>query len=137
MKTLILLMCIVPQLLLASELPELGGEPARVERRLSDGDLAKQAAFLALLAADYGQTRSIRNFCDGRINCTVHETNPLLGKYPSDARARNYFIGAALAHVAITHFISPEHRSAWLNGSIAFEAIVVARNARLGLRIKF
>lgn len=97
-----------------------------------------EAAFIVLLAADHNQTRQIRNFCRGKgPECDMHEVNPLLGSHPKPARVRNYFVASAITHAVITYAMPSEYRAAWLASSIVFEAVVVGRNKRLGLRIAF
>ena len=118
----------------AGELPDLG-EPDN--SGLSNTEVAKEAAMVGLLIVDYAQTRSINGFCDDLVNCTVHETNPLLGGCPGAARTRNYFLGMIGAHIAITNLLPQEYRSAWQNAGLALEVVITARNARLGLRMKF
>lgn len=103
---------------------------ARAEK-FSSEDWARQAAFWTLLAIDYGQTRDIKN------NPGMYETNPLLGKHPSDERIRNYFIGAAIGHAAIAYVLPREYRVAWQWVWIGVEAGYVAHNYNIGLRTDF
>jgi hypothetical protein len=100
-----------------------------------------EAAFDAELVVDYAQTRSIHNFCldkhDGRVGCTVHETNGLLGQDPSEARIRNYFLTAAATHALITYVLPEEYKKPWQIGTIVFEGVIIGRNKHLGLKLKF
>lgn len=105
---------------------------------LTREDVIKEAAFATMLIVDYGQTRSINGFCDhAQHYCEMHETNPLLGPHPGDARMRNYFAGVAVTHVAVTYLLPLRYRATWQNSSIIVEGAITARNARLGLRVKF
>jgi len=125
---------VIPVFACAGGLPDLG-EPSN--SGLSNTEVAKEAAMVGLLIVDYAQTRSINGFCDDLVNCTVHETNPLLGGCPGAARTRNYFLGMIGAHIAITNLLPQKYRSVWQNAGLALEVVVTARNARLGLRMKF
>ena len=90
-----------------------------------------ELAFAMLMLIDYWQTRDIKN------HPGYYETNPLLGKHPSDARIRNYFIGATVAHAAITYALPEKYRPAWQWGTIGVEAAVVLHNKGIGLKIAF
>ncbi len=94
-----------------------------------------EAAFDAELLIDYKQTESISHFCDGRVNCTVHETNPMLGKEPTAKGARNYFLTAAVLHGVVTALLPSNDRKPWQVGSIVIEGVVIGRNKHLGLKI--
>lgn len=104
---------------------------------LTPAQLAGEAAFGILLAADHSQTRQIQHFCEGRVGCTLHEVNPLLGSSPGPSRVRNYFLTAALTHATVLVLLPTEYRAAFLASTIALEAVVVGRNKRLGLRVQF
>lgn len=104
---------------------------------LTTTEIQKELALGALLVLDRAQTRDIHGFCVGRTDCTIHETNPLLGTDPSPNRIRNYFLGTALVHVAVLYLLPREYRSYWQNGALALEVGVVASNYHLGLRARF
>jgi len=118
----------------AGGLPDLG-EPS--SSGLSNTEVTKEVAMVGLLIVDYAQTRSIDGFCDDKIDCTMHETNPLLGRCPGAARVRNYFLGMIGAHIAITNLMPQKYRAAWQNAGLALEVAITANNVRLGLRMKF
>lgn len=98
---------------------------------------ALEAAFVAALAFDRGQTSAIHSFCNGRIGCTVHETNPLLGRDPSQRKINRYFALGALAHAAVSYSLSGHTRTAWQASSLVLEVAVIGRNKRLGLSVRF
>lgn len=98
---------------------------------MTASDWSKQAAVTVLFAIDYSQTMDIKNHRD------LEEKNPLLGKHPGDAKVRNYFIGAALTHAAVTYMLPTEYRKWWLDGTIVLELAVVGNNKRIGLSSKF
>ena len=89
--------------------------------------IALEAAFDAALITDYQQSGKIDGFCDGRINCTIHETNPLLGDDPGKARLHNYFVTAALTHAAISYVLPDKYRTLWQASSLGVEIGVVFR----------
>ena len=105
------------------------------------------------MIVDYGQTLDIKNqrACWSEDNgsrfmpysvpagCTssFYETNPLLGRDPSDSRIRNYFVGASLAHVAITYLLPKQYRPSWQWGTLAIQLGVISKNYQLGLSVDF
>jgi hypothetical protein len=124
------------------------GEP------LSKKDWALEGAFIAALLLDYGQTKDIKNYqtCSGGdsifvlpghtpkpVSCSsdYYETNPLLGSNPSDARIRNYFLAAGLAHIGITYLLPKEYRPYWQWGTLILELGYVAHNHQIGLKVDF
>lgn len=90
-----------------------------------------EAIFCALMFMDYKQTLDIKN------HPGYSEINPLLGAHPSDARVRNYFIGATVAYGAVSYLLPPEYRSAFQWGAIGLETAVVLHNHGIGLRMTF
>lgn len=95
-------------------------------------DIALEAVALTTLLIDYKQTRDIAN------HPMRYETNRILGDNPSDARIRNYFIGAAVGHVLVAHALpNGMLRTAFQAGTVAVEMSVIGHNKRMGLRIKF
>ena len=90
-----------------------------------------ELTFAALMLVDYKQTMDIKN------RPGYYEVNPLLGRRPSDARIRNYFIGATVAHAAITYALPEKYRPVWQWGTIAVEGVVLLHNRSIGLRVTF
>lgn len=98
----------------------------------SKADVALEAAFALTLLADHNQTKQIKN------HPGLRESNPLLGDNPSDARIRNYFVGAMVSHVLVANALpSGKLRTAFQAGTIVLEVAIVGRNKRMGLRVKF
>jgi hypothetical protein len=95
-------------------------------------DTAWQASFLALHVVDWGQTRDIA----AQPN-RYHETNPILGEHPSQARVDRYFAATAILHTAVAYTLPPKWRRAWQYVSIGYQAGFVASNYNIGLRINF
>jgi hypothetical protein len=92
-------------------------------------------AFDASLAADMLTTADIRNHPD------QHEMNPVLGRYPSDARIAVYGATAAGLHYLVTRALEganapPGLVTAWELLSIGVEVGWVAHNYSLGLRVR-
>jgi hypothetical protein len=83
------------------------------------------------LLLDAAQTLDIKNHPD------LYETNPLLGRHPSDGKIAAYFIGAGFAHNAITKKLPTEYRAAWQYGWAALEIVTIVRNRQLNLRFNF
>ncbi len=94
-------------------------------------DTNRQAVVLTTFAADYAQTRDIKN------HDWAYETNPLLGKHPSDNRIRNYFVGSAIIHTAVMYHLPPEWRKKAQYATIALQVAVIIRNKRMGLHFQF
>ena len=115
----------------------LGCGHAQASDSFTPAQVALEAGFVAALAADRAQTVDLRDFCRGRIGCTVHETNPLLGSRPSVASINRYFFSAALSHAIVSRLLPSSKRSAWQASSLALEVAVVGHNKRLGLSIHF
>ena len=99
----------------------------------SDSDTKREASFLTLLAADYNQTMQQAN--DGWRH--FEEQNPILGKAPSPARVRNYFIGSAITHYAISRTLDDKWRKRFQNVTIGIQIGVEARWINYGVGIKF
>jgi hypothetical protein len=92
--------------------------------------------FDAALMADMMTTADIKN------HPGLYETNPILGLHPSDAKIAAYGLTMAGLHAAITYeMVSNDVPRAIINAwelvSIGVEAGYVARNYRLGLRVRF
>ena len=67
----------------------------------------------------------------------IKEANPLLPKYPSQKIINLVFIGSALSHIVITHYLSHEGRIYWQTATLSIELWVVNSNYNLGVAIKF
>ena len=90
------------------------------------------AAALTAHAVDLAQTLEISRSC--REGGGYHETNPLLGRCPSQGRVLAYFAGTAAA-LALAHYRYESHNTtkAWL----AVELLAMGNNYRIGLRGRF
>lgn len=102
-------------------------------------DTAREAAYLTLLVADWGQTRNIvrraATGCDGDSTCI--ERNPFLGRNPSIRRVDSYFALSALTHVTISYLLPPDWRRGYQMFTIGFQAGIVGYNYSIGLNVDF
>lgn len=65
---------------------------------------------------------------------TVQESNPLLGRHPSQASINQYFAASALLHVGASYALHGRYRTAWQSVTIVYTASLVKRNIQIGLR---
>ena len=100
--------------------------PARAEDwHWTREDVALEAAFVALVAVDWQQTRrwgTQKGFA---------EMNPLLGESPNRARIDGVCAAAALGHIAVSASLPRSWRRLWFLESFIIEGAVVTRNAVL------
>lgn len=101
---------------------------ARAADPWTNRQLVQQATLTLLLAADWAQTRDIKN------HPNLREANPILGPHPTDDQVDRYFATAVIGHATIAHLLPHEWRDAWQLVWIGVEANTVARNYRLGVR---
>ena len=119
----VILLTLLPLLLLPST--------AHAAEPMTARDWSLEAAFGGALLVDYGQTRDLKNHSE------LRETNPLLGSHPTDVRIRNYMLGAAIGHAAVTYLLPPEYRPYWQAGTLIIEVGVIQHNYSLGLGMRF
>ena len=93
--------------------------------------IVKEVISESLLVSDYQQTIQIRH------HKSLHETNIILGKHPSNDRIEVYFGSVIVSHLIISDLLSNKYRDYFLDGTIGLELIVVGHNKQLGLSIKF
>lgn len=102
-------------------------------------DTAREAAYLALLVADWGQTRNIVHRadtgCAGDSTCV--ERNPFLGRNPSIRRVDSYFALSALTHATISYLLPQDWRRGYQMFTIGFQAGIVGYNYSIGLKVDF
>ena len=103
-------------------------------------DTAWQASAMALMAADWGQTRYISKHPE------YYETNPILGRHPSTGRVNLYFLGVMIVHPVVSYLLPAKAqvfgfdinpRRIWQAGTIIVELGCVGNNARLGIGFSF
>lgn len=105
----------------------------------SRSDTALETGFVLFAALDLAQTHRIAGYCNGRgPGCTVHETNPILGRAPSSAAINRYFAGAMLGQFLVANALPHgATRTLFISGTATLEIVVTGRNARLGLGYHF
>lgn len=103
-------------------------------------DTALQCVNGALFVADALQTLDIKN------HKSMYETNPILGKHPSDAEVMGYFIGTFAIHSVVAYYLpdllfKPKTASLFRKGiitlSIGVESAVIHHNYQMGIKVKF
>lgn len=131
----------VKPLLFAFLLAVAGPAGAEWFSGLDRAAVAREAAYDGLLLVDYGQTLDIKNHPGS------YETNPLLGKHPSDEQIRRHF-GAALVIHGLVSWALPDKpinrlgialspRALWQYVTLGVEGAVVASNFGMGLKVRF
>ena len=98
----------------------------------SDGDVKREAAYLALHVIDYGQTRTIALNPD-----RWHEQNSVLGLHPSISQVNRYFLLTGIAHVAVAHFLPDTWRRDFQNITIGIEAGATLHNYQINIQATF
>lgn len=111
-------------------------------------DTLWQATYTALHVADWGQTLSVAKSCrNGSMSvnnythtweeCSLMETNPILGEHPSRGEINTYFATTLVLHTAVAYYLPPTYRRVWQSVWVGIESGVVARNARMGVSLSF
>ena len=94
-------------------------------------DTIRQTAVLSTFSLDYAQTRDIKN------HAWAYETNPILGRHPSDRRITLYFLSASVIHTGIAYKLPPDWRRGFQYTTLALQLAVIAHNKKIGLRFEF
>ena len=89
------------------------------------------AAWLATRAVDWAQTRHIARHPD-----RFRELNPMLDPHPSLGEVNRMFLLTTAAGLLAAHYL-PKYRKGMLQVWFAVGAVVVARNAHIGVRLEF
>lgn len=97
----------------------------------TEADANRQRLVLGTLYVDYKQTKDIKN------HKGMYETNPLLGRHPSDVRIRNYFLLAGVGHTALVYNMRPDMRRKVQYATIALQLAVILHNKQIGLNYEF
>lgn len=99
--------------------------------RLSETDLMGLGAIAATYVVDYKQTLDIKN------HPGMYETNPILGKHPSDVKVRNYFIASGVVTLGAVYLLPKDYRKYLIGGVLVLEVGVIGHNKYIGLRTNF
>jgi hypothetical protein len=91
-----------------------------------------EASYQALHVIDTAQTLRIRH------KVQFHESNPILGRYPSDAEVLGVMAAEAIAHAYVTKLLADRNAPMWAQRtwhhlSIAWNGRLVLRNNLRGL----
>jgi len=98
------------------------------------GDKVIYGIYLSALAVDYSQTSYFLE------KTNYEESNPLLGKHPSQGQVNFYFISAAIIPAILAHFIPGKYRTPALGLLALLEIRPVLHNAitpGIGFRLPF
>ncbi len=98
---------------------------------LTEVDKANIVLFNILQTIDMLQTLEIAN------NDDYYETNPILGKHPSEAHVVAYFVFRGLAHYHATNIIPQKYRNYFHGYNIIYNYNTVKDNHDIGIRIDF
>jgi hypothetical protein len=103
---------------------------------LSRETIAYEATYQALHVIDTVQTLNIKSHRNGRL--IGYESNPILGKSPSDGEIFTYMAAEAATHAMITFALDRAEAPMWLQrswhiGSMAWNGRQVYLNYRMGL----
>jgi hypothetical protein len=99
-------------------------------------DTAFESAFVALLAADYLQTRQI-TACGRDPECGQRESNPIMGHGGERVPPAVYFATIGLAHVAAVRLTPKKYRPVLHLLSIGVQTMAVAKNWTAGYAVEF
>lgn len=105
--------------------------PCQAADKLSESDLVSFGAIGAAYVVDYRQTLDIKN------HPGMYETNPILGKHPSDVKIKNYFIASSVVTLGAVYLLPKHYRPYLIGGVLAVEVVVIGNNKRIGLRTNF
>ncbi len=94
------------------------------------GDKILQGMQLGVQGVDWLQTREIAR------NDDFYETNPRIGKYPTEWEVDRYFIMSAGFGMLVTHILPQEGRKYWLSFRIGVFSQAAIHNYNIGIRIK-
>jgi hypothetical protein len=88
-------------------------------------DTYNQTALLILQIIDYRQTS---------ISPEFEETNPLLGKHPTQKQIDKYFMSLAVGTYAVSYILPKKFRGYWQYLQIISEAYCIGSNYSIGIR---
>jgi len=100
------------------------------EREAKDTPLLLAAG--AALFIDYRQTLQVSRYPE-----LYWERNPIMGRHPGRGTVNTYFLAAAVITAGIARALPVKYRRIFLGGVIGVEAITVAGNKSIGLRVAF
>jgi len=93
-------------------------------------DTITESVFLSTLAVDAMQTIDIKN------HPGMYETNPILGRHPSDDQVIAYFITTGYLHYQIAKHLDSKYRKIWQYMWISVEVGVINHNQAMGVGMR-
>jgi hypothetical protein len=103
----------------------------------TDDDKMRQAATVALLAMDWGQTLDLERYQQPPVKRIFTEENPILGTHPSRRSINRYFICSIVSTFFIADFLPAKWRTVFHGVILTIQSGVILKNLSLGLRIRF
>lgn len=84
---------------------------------------------LLTLVIDCRQTLQIKHHAD------LYETNPILGRYPTDPEILIYFPCCGIGFLVAMHWMGDVTRLVWALAWLAVQGWVIRKNLKLGLHL--
>jgi hypothetical protein len=97
----------------------------------TEKDTIRQSVFTIVDLMDWKQTQDIAR------HPNLHETNPLLGSHPTNAKINEMLFFTYGVQIGIAYILPENYRAVWQYSSIAWEAIIVGKNRQIGLKVGF
>ena len=95
-------------------------------------DSAREAAYLALHVADWGQSLDIADHPE-----RWHEHNPVLGSHPTRGDVNRYFAVTGVLHPVVSYALPRGWREVWQYSTIGLEMYCVGNNYSVGIGMGF
>ena len=95
-------------------------------------NIIMEGTYHILRTIDWGQTRYIANHPK-----RFHEMNPIIGRHPAVSRVDQYFFITAFLHLAISHYLPENYRTAWQGATIFLSGTLVGHNYSVGIKLNF
>ena len=95
-----------------------------------------QADRRLLVASEAGLFLDWRQTLDIQSHSNFYESNPVLGRHPSNSLVNLYFATSMAGTYVIADHLD-EHRTLFLGGVTLLEVVTVLKNRRLGLSFSF
>lgn len=91
-----------------------------------------EAAYLTSHAIDWQQTRYIAKHPE-----EYRELNPILGSHPETWEVDAWFLGTAILHPVVTHYLPKEYRPLWQGLTLGMSMSTVGWNLQMGIKLDF
>ena len=101
----------------------------------SDTDKKMFIASNVAIAADWLTTRNFAGHKE--LHPGTYETNPIIGKYPSQERVDLYFIGIVVSNYYIADWLPKELRGFYLGVRTGAHGTAAISNMNLGWKMEF